>query len=202
MYKTVNGGDSWLTTTLHNVPVQAVLAVDSQTLYAGATNPWDDDQKAGVYKSPDAGATWQHIGLQGITIRLLQAAPDDPKTIYAGAMGDGLYISHNGGLTWEHKLEGYDPWSLAINPDDPDNLFIAVNREIHVSWDGGETWQLYYEASEFEGAPRALYFKPDASPAALKANSPQATLLLGNSRGLYRMEPVPEYHLFLAIVQK
>jgi len=202
VYKTENGGDSWLTTSLYDVPVQTVLAVDQQTLYAGAMNPWNDDQKGGIYKSSDSGATWQHIGLQGLPIRLVEGNPQDPETIYAGAMRDGLYISHDGGLNWEHKLEEYDPWSLVVNPDDPDNLFIAVDREIQVSWDGGETWQLYYQASETEGAPRVLYFKPAPPTTSRQASLPKATLLVGNSRGLYRMEPVSEYRLFLAIVQR
>ena len=74
---------------------------------------WGD----GVWKSTDAGATWQHIGLEyTFHIGRIAVDPRDPQVVYVAALGNlwdrnrgdrGLYKSEDGGRTW-NKLMGFD----------------------------------------------------------------------------------------------
>src|ERR1035437_11080911 len=56
-------------------------------------------QGGGVYRSADAGHTWQLIGLGGHAVRALAAAPSNPDTLVAGAI-DGVYRSMDSGNHW------------------------------------------------------------------------------------------------------
>ena len=121
----------------------------------------------GVYKSADAGATWNHIGLAATeNISRIIVDPLNPQRIFLGAMGKlfgknyerGLYRSTNGGTTWENKLFISDSTGcidVAINPIDPNIVYAAMWERIrrpdrrsyggstcglHRSTDGGETW--------------------------------------------------------------
>jgi photosystem II stability/assembly factor-like uncharacterized protein len=60
--------------------------------------------RAGVLKSTDGGLTWQtkNQGLATLNIRTLVMSPSDPKLLYAGTNGSGLYRSTDAGETWIH----------------------------------------------------------------------------------------------------
>src|SRR5207249_11966289 len=58
--------------------------------------------RGGVHKSDDGGTTWRAVnrGLASLNIRSLVQSPTDPKTLYAGTNGSGLYRSRDSGGTW------------------------------------------------------------------------------------------------------
>ncbi len=67
----------------------------------------------GVYKSTDAGKTWQHVGLpKAGLIGRIRVHPQDPDLVYVAAVGNifgpnperGVFRSKDGGRTWEHVL--------------------------------------------------------------------------------------------------
>ena len=67
----------------------------------------------GVYKSTDAGRTWQHIGLDATKqIPSMLVDPRDPNIVMIAAQGDihvksdtrGVYRSTDGGATWTKTL--------------------------------------------------------------------------------------------------
>ncbi len=130
----------------------------SRSSYAGA----------GVYKSTDAGKTWQFTGLDFTQhIGRIVIHPQRPEVVWVAAMGAlystnrdrGLYKTTDGGKTWKQTLFVNDSTGvidLVINPQNPDQLWAATwqrlrnpgnfvgNGEgsaIYVSNDGGETWQ-------------------------------------------------------------
>ncbi|MBE0571453.1 MAG: T9SS type A sorting domain-containing protein [Ignavibacteriaceae bacterium] len=121
----------------------------------------------GVYKSTDAGATWNHLGLESTEyISRIIVDPVNPQNIYLGAMGKlfgknsqrGLYKSTNGGTTWENKLFISDSTGcidVAVNRDNPNIVYAAMWERIrrpdrrsyggptcglYRSNDSGETW--------------------------------------------------------------
>jgi photosystem II stability/assembly factor-like uncharacterized protein len=121
----------------------------------------------GVYKSTDAGTTWNHLGLETTEyISRIIVDPLNPQRIFLGAMGKlfgknserGLYRSTDGGTTWENKLFISDSTGcidIAINLSDPSIVYAAMWERIrrpdrrsyggstcglHRSIDGGETW--------------------------------------------------------------
>jgi photosystem II stability/assembly factor-like uncharacterized protein len=56
-----------------------------------------------MHKSTDGGMTWKamNAGLASLNVRSLAVSPGDPKTVYLGTNGSGLYRSRDGGATWE-----------------------------------------------------------------------------------------------------
>jgi len=146
--------------------------------YVGVNN-------GGVWKTDDFGGTWQPIFDDQPTgsVGALAVAPSDPDTIYVGSgeglqrpdlsVGDGVYISSDGGKTWRNMglRDGQQIGSIIVDPHDPNRLFVAVlghpygpNRERGVfrSVDGGTSWKKVLYKDEDTGAI-ALAFDPTNS---------------------------------------
>ena len=129
----------------HHDDVIMSMVVDprsARTLYATS---WTlSSHGGGVYRSADAGYTWQLIGLEGHTVRAIAAAPSNPDTLIAGAI-DGVYRSEDSGKHWTRispenhdDLRNFD--SIAVDPHDPNTIYAGT---YHLPWktvDGGKTW--------------------------------------------------------------
>ena len=121
----------------------------------------------GIYRSEDAGKTWDHIGLENVgQIGAVEIHPDDPNTIYVAAIGQpfknnkerGLYKSTDGGKSWDKILYLSDSIGIVdveFAPDDPNTLYAASWRAERKPWtiisgstnggayksvDAGKTW--------------------------------------------------------------
>jgi len=115
--------------------VTVIAAVDKQTIYAGMAT-------AGVYKSTDAGQSWQlawkGLGLaagQMVRVAALRADPSEPGVIYAAvdhllgssqvhASAAGLYVTVDGGVSWQPLAgptfpEARHALGLVLIPDQP-----------------------------------------------------------------------------------
>ena len=95
---------------------------------------------------------WTDIGLFGGYISHVEIDPENPEKMFAAAfMGDGLYVTLNGGTTWEpvHTgalRPGVDSFKndqvldVKIAPSNSDIVWATHNFSVEVSTDGGETW--------------------------------------------------------------
>ncbi len=144
----------------------------------------------GMYKSMDAGATWEHIGLKDAgQIGSLEIHPDDPNTVFVGVIGSafannetrGLFKTTDGGKNWEKIFYHSDSIGVAdfeFAPDNTNTMYATLWRAERKPWtiisgsteggvykstDGGKTWN-----KSSNGLPSGLIGKIDlaVSPAA------------------------------------
>jgi photosystem II stability/assembly factor-like uncharacterized protein len=104
LYKTVDGGSSWLTTTLPITDVRSVAIhpMNPNIVYAGT-------QDSGVYRSTDGGASWVHLvaGMEpNDAIWALVFDPVDPNVVYAGSFISGVYRWNADEGLWTHINSG------------------------------------------------------------------------------------------------
>ena len=101
---------------------------------------------AGVYKSTDAGETWEHMGLAGThTIPRIVIHPTNPDVVYVASSGHewtydenrGVYKTTDGGKTWDKVLfvnEQTGAIDLVMDPSDPNTLYAATWQRIRKRW--------------------------------------------------------------------
>lgn len=136
--------------------------------YQGATG-------GGVWKTEDAGVTWQNIsdGFFGGSIGAVAVSEWDPNVIYVGtgevtvrgnvSSGDGMWKSTDAGKTWKHigLADSRHIPRVRIHPKNPDLVYAAVlghlfgpndERGVYRSKDGGATWQRILTVNNAVGA--------------------------------------------------
>jgi len=158
LWKTTNGGSTWfaLTDFLPSIGIGGVVVshTNSNIIYV-LTGDGDGDpggfvhamgyhrESAGVFKSYDAGITWQAAGALPITgayagYDLIQ----DPNNlnILLAATTDGLFKTVNGGSSWTLVLSGR-VCDIKYRPGSSSGVYAARwGGDIQYSTDGGTTW--------------------------------------------------------------
>ncbi len=152
--------------------VTAVTGVpgNDQLYYMGATG-------GGVWKTTNAGATWENISDKQIpvgTIGAIAVAPSDPNVIYVGtgeapirgvttAQGEGLWKSTDAGKTFTFMglPKAGQIAKIQIHPTNPDLAYVAVQgqiwapnpeRGVYRTKDGGESWEQVLKVNPDTGA--------------------------------------------------
>ena len=151
IWKTTDAGINWRP-IFDDKDVSAVgaLAVASsahETVWAGTGEPWlirpYYTLGDGVYKSTDAGRTWQHMGLDATGhIARIVIDPSDANSVYVCAIGQafrtqpdrGVFHTSDGGATWKHVLAVNERTGCsdpAIDSKDPKTLRRHVELIVH-----------------------------------------------------------------------
>ena len=174
VWKTKDGGLNWFPIfdgqEVHSIGAVAVAPSNPMVVYVGTGESSIRSNVSigdGVYKSVDGGETWEHIGLKNSgRISRIIVHPDDPDKVYVGALGHayspqrdrGVYVSHDGGGSWQHTLfidQNTGISDMVMDTDNPRVLFAGAwhlelktwkrisggpGSGVFKSTDGGMTW--------------------------------------------------------------
>ncbi len=173
----------------------------------------------GVYRSTDAGATWEHAGLREMgQIGAVEVHPANPDVAYAAALGNpwaksderGVYRTRDGGRSWDQVLftsDSVGAIDLELNPANPDEIYAAMWRGQRQPWtiiSGMEAsaeedgiWKSTDGGESWrivrDGLPTGLIGKIDLS---VSADAPNRVYALVETtdpdEGLYRSDDVGE----------
>ena len=197
VWKTQDYGQSWKNTSdgyfeTGSIGAISIAPSDSDIVYVGTGSDGIRSNVIigkGVYKSTDAGKTWEHLGLRNAgQIGAVIIHPENPDIVMVAAIGNpfksnperGIFRTMDGGLTWNKALfisDSTGAVDLEFAPDDPQVVYasmwkarrkpwtiISGGREggIYKSTDGGKNWKKLEK-----GLPQGVMGKSDlaVSPA-------------------------------------
>ena len=165
----------------------------------------------GMYKSVDAGKTWDHIGLKDVgQIGAVEIDPTNHNIVWVAAIGNafrsnperGIYKTTDGGKTWRKVLYISDNVGFAdleLLPGNPNTIYAAAwkaerkpwtiisggtNEEggIYKSVDGGKNWSRLGK-----GLPQGLIGKIDLAVSPVDSKILYAVIEApGKEGGLYK----------------
>ena len=142
VWKTDDAGRTWRP-VFDSQPTQSIGAIaiapsDPNVSYVasgeGLRRP-DLSVGDGIYRSPDGGRSWTHLGLRdGQQIPELAVDPRDPNRLYAAVLGHpygpnaerGIYRSTDGGKNWQRVLfkdENTGGCAIAVDAANPDVIY-------------------------------------------------------------------------------
>lgn len=140
LIKSTDGGATWQS-------VAAVLdpPIDFHAMAVSNSDPNTiigfDSGGRGLFKTIDAGKTWDKFDYPGQYVTALAISPNDPKVILAGT-NDGVSQSNDGAATWTqlNQYKGIGVMALAF---DTDGDLYASTEEFGLakSSDLDKTWQ-------------------------------------------------------------
>ncbi len=131
----------------------------------------------GLYKSIDAGKTWNLLGLEKTrNIHRILINPQNTDIVYIGAIGSpwgdsedrGVYKTIDSGKTWEKILyidEKTGPGDMIMDPENPKKLIVGMwehrrwpwffksggeKSGLFITYDGGKNWK---KLSSKDGLP-------------------------------------------------
>ena len=175
LWKTEDAGKTWLPLfdkqATQSIGNMAIAPSNNNIIYVGTgeANIFRASLPGiGMFKSADAGKTWQHIGLENTsTIARVVVHPTDASTVFVAAGGNewsynndrGVYQTTDGGKTWKKILGNDDKTGcidLRMDPSDPNIIYASMWNRIRKRWsdpvpedndhiykttDGGKTWK-------------------------------------------------------------
>ncbi len=141
IWKTTSAGVTWFPifdqeTSVDSIGAIQVAPSNPDVVYAGAGDPIGGSLGNGMWKSTDAGKSWQHIGLEDtVKIDSIVVDPADPNLVMVSALGDdtrhggGVWRSTDGGQSWTNVLKPADydgTRDLEYAFDDPQVILAAT----------------------------------------------------------------------------
>ncbi len=176
VWKTTDAGQTWQSLwdaqPSGSIGTIAVSLSDPNVVYVGSGEGLERPDLStgdGIYKSTDAGKTWQHLGLRdGQQIGQIAIDPKDPNRVFVAVTGHpygpnperGLYRTLDGGKTFQRVLYVDDKTGASevqIDPQHPNIVFAATWQRQQGPWengafsgpggglyrstDGGDTWK-------------------------------------------------------------
>lgn len=157
IYKSADGGKTWINTGLHDAQQIGGLAIDptneSRVFVAALGHPYGPNKERGVYRTLDGGKIWQQVLYIDENTGAVQVSidPNNPDIIYAdmwaGRQGpwengawngkeSGLFKSIDGGNTWKKLTNGLPTTEqglarigFAIAPSDSKRIYLTIDAD-------------------------------------------------------------------------
>jgi photosystem II stability/assembly factor-like uncharacterized protein len=136
-----DGGTTWdrRDTGLEDFSVRAIAVDphDADFVIAGGLT--------GVYRSTDAGETWEKLSDQA-NVESLAIDPRTRDRMYVGTWRQG-WRTDDGGKTWKLINDGMvldtDMFSITMDSENPDNMWVATCGWVYNSKNAGNNWTRY-----------------------------------------------------------
>ena len=165
----------------------------------------------GVYKSTDAGKTWQYAGLRDThSVSAIVVDPKDPNVVYVASAGHvfapdpnrGVFKSTDGGKSWTKILfvdDNTGAICLVMDPGNPGSMYAAMWEAIRRPWglssggpgsgiykttDGGAHWT---NITKKAGLPSGVLGRIGLSIAASKPDTVYA-IIQAKDGGVFRSD--------------
>jgi photosystem II stability/assembly factor-like uncharacterized protein len=218
VWKTTDAGHTWNNISDGFFAVAPVGAIDvslsnPNVIYVGTGSSKIRSNISigrGLYKSIDAGKTWQFIGLKDSgQIATIRIHPTNPDIVYVASSGNpfvgtkerGVYKTTDGGKTWKNLLFVDDltgAADLELLPGDPNVIFAcmwhgqrkpwtiisgALEGGIYKSTDAGEHW-----TKLGGGLPHELFGRSNVAISAANPKRIYALIEAKPGSGVYRSE--------------
>lgn len=143
VWKTTDGGSTWtpLGDDLPSIGVSwiAIDPTNTDILYmATGDNDGGDTYSIGIYKSTDAGLTWNPTGnIAGATNKVI-IDPSNTNVLYSATTG-GVFKSTDAGANWTELISGNHD-DIEIHPTNSQIIYSVTNSEFYRTTDGGQNW--------------------------------------------------------------
>jgi photosystem II stability/assembly factor-like uncharacterized protein len=154
LFRTTDGGATWIPIADGQIPLGsmgsiAVADSDPNTIYVGTGSDGVRSNVStgrGVYKSNDAGATWQFAGLRDAgQIGAVRIHPSNPNIVWVAAYGDafkrnperGVFKTEDGGKSWRKVLfvnDGVGAMDVELQPANPRVVYAWLSRLERKPW--------------------------------------------------------------------
>ena len=156
VYLSSNSGGNWTPLgpakeAWAGLPTSSIAWNGGDTIYASTIyQPGHYYMEGTVYRSVNAGNTWDSLKVFRSTIEDIEINPDNPNVIYAGIFESfnvkmGVWKSEDAGATWLYKSNGITDLmikDIAIDPNNPSTLYATGDGGggIYKSTDAGDNW--------------------------------------------------------------
>lgn len=218
VWKTTDAGNTWANISDGyfggSIGAVAVAESDPNVIYAGGgekTVRGNVSHGYGVWKSYDAGKTWQASGLQASQrISRIRIHPKNPEIAYAAVMGRlfgasderGVYRTKDGGKSWQRVLFANNhagAVDLILDPNNPRIMFASTWRILRTPYslesggegsalwyssDGGDTWK---DISKNKGLPKGTWGIVGVTVSPVNSNRVWA-IIENQEGGVYRSD--------------
>ncbi|MCK0159977.1 WD40/YVTN/BNR-like repeat-containing protein [Allomuricauda sp. F6463D] len=221
VWKTEDYGTTWnnVSDGFFNTPSIGAIEIaanDPNIVYVGTGSDGIRSniiEGKGMYKSIDAGKTWEHIGLENAgQIGAVEIDPTNNNIVWVAAIGNafkpnsqrGIFKTVDGGKTWEKVLYVSDETGFAdleLLPGNPNTVYAAAWKTRRTPWtidsggknseggiyksiNGGKDWEKLEN-----GLPKGLIGKIDLAVSQADSRILYAVIEAPDKdRGLYKSE--------------
>ena len=165
IFKSVDAGKSWTRMGLEQtgrIGRVVVHPTNPEVVLACALgHAYGPQPERGVFRTTDGGASWEHVLFvdEHTGCSALAMDPANPRKLFAGMWqidiktwgresggpGSGLFVSHDGGTTWQRQqghglpMREVGKVKVAIARSNPNRVYALIETGDGVPWHGEET---------------------------------------------------------------